>query len=97
MSAPERQRFKCPVCGDPAPFMFWIEDFEPEECPEGPHVKNVTQCQSQMTMARQAAELRKFCPEAFDGNGKMLSNGWQMIFAKSATSRAAAPSNEDKP
>ena len=82
-----RRRFKCPVCGDPRPFIFWIEDFEPEHCPEGPHVKDVTQCQWQMGEARQAAELRRFCPEAFDGNGLMKPNGWALIAAKQ---RAAA-------
>ena len=28
------------------------------------------------------AERRKFCPEAFDGNGNILPNGWTLIFAK---------------
>jgi len=91
MAEVRRPRFRCPICGDPAPFIFWIEDFKPEQCPEGDYVKNVTQCQQQMAVARQAAELRKFCPEAFDRDGRMLSRGWEMIFDKHKKMQPATP------
>lgn len=35
-------------------------------------IRNVSECPSQMARARQAAERRRLCPDAFDVNGNIL-------------------------
>lgn len=69
----------CPICGDPNAYPFWVDPDPPEGCPDdrewmqgrAPSIRNVTECARQMRKARQAAEFRKLCPDAFDENGKM--------------------------
>lgn len=79
-------RYACPICGDPNAYPLWIDEEPPRGCPNdeldsdglicwhsgAPRITNVTECAYQMTKARQAAEMRKRCPEAFDENGKMI-------------------------
>ena len=71
--------YPCPICGDPRAFLFWpISEPEPDRCPDdyerddGARTRNVTECASQMMMARQAVELLKNAPQCFDRNGVML-------------------------
>lgn len=70
MPIPRDQR-KCPICGDPAPFVFWIDDEPPIECPYTPAARNVTECSYQMQTAAQRARWMKAVPDAFDENGKL--------------------------
>lgn len=70
----------CPICGDPRAYPLWTAKVAPEACPDdrswhdgGPvTIANVTECPSQMARARQTAERRRLCPDAFDMNGNML-------------------------
>jgi hypothetical protein len=71
MMLPRDQR-KCPVCGDPGPFRFWVDNQPPTECPYNPSAKSVTDCAYQMAKARQDASRRKLVPECFDDNGRIL-------------------------
>ena len=65
----------CPVCGDPDAFMFWVDDAPPPTCPHDPTWPKrsiVGTCQFQLAKARQAADLRKLTPDAFDARGVMI-------------------------
>ncbi|MGD9539070.1 MAG: hypothetical protein AB7P52_17695 [Alphaproteobacteria bacterium] len=64
-----RPRVKCPICGDPGPFVLWVDPEPPTSCPEGAHVRNVTECRYQMAKAKQRAAWRKARPDAFDTDG----------------------------
>lgn len=76
---------RCPVCGDPRPFIFWVDPQPPTECPYG--ATEVTNCSYQMNAAREAAERRRICPEAFDKNGNIKPGGLAMVMAKYAELR----------
>lgn len=73
---------RCPICGDPNAYPVWLGKEQPTGCIMGDHVQNVTQCEHQMGLAKDAAARRKFCPEAFDESGKMKSGGWGVIAEK---------------
>lgn len=70
----------CPICGDPRAYPLWLDKEPPQACAAdqswhagGPvTIKSVTECPPQMARARQAAERRRLCPDAFDANGNML-------------------------
>lgn len=65
----------CPICGDPQPFVFWLEDAPPPTCPDDPawpRRSMHTICAHQMRKARQAAERRRLVPDAFDASGNIL-------------------------
>lgn len=64
-----RLKPKCPVCGDPGPFIFWQTEELPTECPYHPEAKSVTDCTYQMEKAWQSAEFRRLVPDAFDETG----------------------------
>lgn len=67
----------CPVCGDPAPFALWIEAEPPPTCPDDPAWPRRSLhsiCDRQLRKARQAAELRRLTPDAFDPNGTMIAS-----------------------
>ena len=82
-----RPSVKCPICGDHRPFVLWIDDEPPTECPMGPQVKTVTDCSWQMDDARMQAERRKQYPEAYDENGNMRPDGWAIIAALDAAEK----------
>ena len=75
-------RHACPICGDPSVYVLWCDPVPPAGCPEGDHVKDVTMCRLQMAAAKQAAEWRKLCPEAFDTNGNIKPGGLALVLAK---------------
>lgn len=70
---------RCPVCGDPNAYPFWISEEPPDGCPDdlewqegrARSIRNVAECSSQRKKAWQAAEFRKLLPDAFDETGKM--------------------------
>lgn len=64
-------RYACPICGDPNGYTLWIGKEPPKECPEGPHVRNITECPLQMYQARRRALWLRVCPEAFDAAGNL--------------------------
>jgi len=71
----ERHAPPCPVCGDPSAFVLWIDDEPPPTCPNDPAWPQRTVigiCQHQIRRARQAAELRRLTPDAFDAAGTMI-------------------------
>lgn len=78
-----RDQRRCPVCGDPGPFILWIEDEPPMGCAddaaglmgEARTIRNVTECPRQMRDARRAALWRKLFPEQFDTTGAILPGG----------------------
>lgn len=68
-------KYPCPVCGDPNTFPIWIEDKPPPTCPDDPAWPRrslYSICQRQMQKAKQAAELRRITPDAFDENGTLI-------------------------
>jgi hypothetical protein len=71
---------RCPICGDPRPFIFWVDEDPPEECPYG--ATTVTNCTYQMEEAKRQAHWRKICPEAFDANGNIIKGGLTMVMRK---------------
>lgn len=71
---------RCPICGDPRPFIFWVDPEPPEECPYG--ATTVTNCSYQMEEAKRQADWRKACPEAFDQNGNIIEGGLIMVMKK---------------
>lgn len=64
-------KLKCPVCGDPGPFVLWSSSDGPVECPYNPAAKSVTDCRYQMEKAWQSAEFRKLVPDAFYEDGSL--------------------------
>ena len=83
---------RCPICHDPAPFIFWIDPTNPPvECPYNKAARQVTDCPHQMTQARRAAVWRKVCPDSFDANGQMLTGQLGHV----VTAVAAAGYNPD--
>lgn len=73
-------RYACPVCGDPNAFPLWVSHEPPAGCPDddewlmhgrAPSIRTVTECKHQMGKARQSAEFRTACPDAFDETGTM--------------------------
>lgn len=69
------QRPPCPICRDPNAFPLWIDEEPPPTCPNDPawprrSVQGI--CQHQLRKAKQAAELRRLTPDAFDNNGTMI-------------------------
>ena len=69
----DRSIMCCPICGDPQPFIFWIDKtVPPTECAYNPAAKSVTDCEHQMTEARRAALWRKVCPASFDAAGVII-------------------------
>lgn len=76
---------RCPVCGDPRPFIFWVDPEPPSECPYG--ATEVSNCSHQINEAKRAAAWRPLCPEAFDKNGDIRPGGLAMVMAKYAEMR----------
>lgn len=74
-----REKRKCPICGDPGPFILWVDDEPPSECPYNPAAKNVTECAFQMKEAKRAALWRREVPEAFDAMGKIKPDGLYLV------------------
>ena len=71
-------REKCPICGDPSAFPFWLEDAPPLTCPNDPawprrSLRGI--CEEQMERAQRMAAMRRLTPDAFDPDGNMLP-GW---------------------
>lgn len=66
-----RDQRKCPICGDPGPYVLWIDDEPPSECAYTPGALNVTECSYQMGKAAQRARWMKALPDAFDESGKL--------------------------
>lgn len=72
------RRIACPVCGDPKVFGFWV-DVPPQGCAYDEEwkqgrpavVRSVAECPQYISIAREAADRRRFMPEAFDEHGKM--------------------------
>ena len=81
-------RFACPVCGDPNAYPIWIDTCPPLGCPddqawqEGRPREINSICERQLARARQAADWRKRCPEAFDEYGNIKEGGLAMVFEK---------------
>ena len=65
-------RHPCPICGDPNVYPLWVDKEPPSGCPEGPHVRTVTECRTQRARAEQQALFRRVAPECFDADGNML-------------------------
>ena len=68
-------KLPCPVCGDPTAFPIWIDEMPPPTCPHDPAWPRRTVvgiCQFQIRRAKQAAELRRITPDAFDAAGTMI-------------------------
>ena len=67
----ERLTPPCPICGDPGAYPLWVDKQPPEGCPEGDHIKSITECPWQMGRAKQRAAWRRLVPDAFDESGNM--------------------------
>jgi len=68
-------RYPCPICGDPNAFPLWIDSEPPATCandPAWPRRSLHSICSVQIQRAKQAAELRRITPDAFDDNGTMI-------------------------
>ena len=78
-----RSKPTCPACGWTEPF--WQDPVPTTGCLLG-HLS--APCPPQLSMARAAAERRRFCPEAFDANGNILPGGLVMILNKVGRDRA---------
>lgn len=74
----------CPICGDRNVYALWVSAETPDGCPEGPHVRTVTDCRTQMARAEQAALFRKAAPECFDANGNMLPGLLGVVLERAA-------------
>lgn len=66
---------RCPICGDPSPFVLWVDPRPPVECPYNPAAKSVTDCTFQMQRGFQRAAWRKRFPHCFDENGNIKPGG----------------------
>lgn len=72
----ERKGYVCPICGDPQPFILWVDKEPPPTCPDDPAWPRRSFhsiCSRQLRKAEQAAELRRLTPDAFDANGVMIA------------------------
>ena len=70
-----RPKAICPICHDPKPFVFWLDEAPPPTCPDDPAWPERSMnsiCERQLRVARQAAERRRLVPDAFDENGNIL-------------------------
>ena len=93
--------YPCPICGDPNAYPIWIDATPPRGCPddeawqEGRPPRITSVCERQLTRARQAADWRKRCPEAFDHEGNIKEGGLAMVMNK--LDRLAAQKREELP
>ena len=61
----------CPVCGDPGPYVLWIDNTPPvPPCPYGAH--SVASCSYQQDKIRAQKARLKVCPDLLDGHGNVL-------------------------
>ncbi len=80
--------YPCPVCGDPNAYPIWIDTAPPRGCSddeawqEGLSPRITSVCERQLARARQAADWRKRCPEAFDHEGNIIEGGLAMVMNK---------------
>lgn len=80
--------YPCPICGDPSAYPIWIDDMPPIGCPDDdilretgrPSITSI--CERQMARARQGADWRKRCPEAFDAEGNIIEGGLALVVNK---------------
>ena len=75
---------KCPVCGDPRPYVLWVGHDGPP-CPYGAHV--VTDCSHQMQEARRIRLWQQHAPECHDNNGNLRAGQLPVVLERM---RAAA-------
>jgi hypothetical protein len=78
----------CPICRDPNAFPLWLGADPPPTCPDDPawprrSLNSI--CPRQIAKRRQAAELRRLTPDAFDANGTLIpgrsGDAWRAYFA----------------
>ncbi len=81
-------KYPCPICGDPNAYPIWIDVMPPMGCPNDDELRETGRrsitsiCETQIARARQAADWRKRCPEAFDGEGNIIEGGLAMVVNK---------------
>lgn len=79
----------CPLCGDPNAYCLWVDDAAPEGCAQPfdakgriIEVKTVADCHFAMSKAKQQAEFRRMCPEAYDERGNIKPGGMLLVLEK---------------
>ncbi len=81
-------RYACPICHDPDAYPIWIDLAPPIGCPDDDELRETgrrsitTICPRQLARAHQAADWRRRCPEAFDGEGNIIEGGLVMVINK---------------
>lgn len=68
---------RCPVCGDPRPYVLWRGSMEPP-CIYGAHV--VTECSHQMGEVRRLLVWQQIAPQCHGPDGNVLPGKFSEAF-----------------
>jgi hypothetical protein len=80
----------CPICGDPGPFVLWIDKQPPLTCPDDPSWPERSLnsiCDRQLRSAEQAAARRRITPDGFDASGNIIPSEAARVWQNYVNSR----------